>query len=316
MKIRFILSVFFVIAATILVVSIPVSAQVTIGEDDSAISADLTANVTIGGDDAETIVPASDTPDLTASVTIGGDDAEPTAPSVTDSLVGTVTNGGDDDVSNTETPSVPTKIMGSGGGGGGFSGSRIINNNTATIAVTPIQISISAGCPLITSNLLKIGGSNDSADVSRLQSFLKDIEKLDVDVNGTFDAKTESAVKVFQLKYKDEILSPWKATRASGVVYITTSKKINDIACNQPMVLSQSELDIIAAYNPNTTVGATTSSTGPNVQTQPVNPNGVTPTIESGDIIGVGTSSTENVAGVVEAPVLRRFWNFMTGLFR
>lgn len=328
MKIRFILSVFFVIAATLLIIAVPASAQVsvggddvvstettaavTVGSDDAPVSAD-TASVTVGGDDAGPVAPASESADLVGTISIGNDDADATAPTVeSPDLVGSVVNGGDDVA--VETPSTPTNTSTGGSVGGGSRGSRIINPTSgSSVVVTAVKIT-PASCPLITSKILKIGGTNDSADVSRLQSFLKEVEKLDVDVNGTFDAKTESAVKAFQLKYQSEILAPWKATRASGIVYITTSKKINEISCNQPMVLDASELSIIEAYNPTNATSTTNSVEEGSVQ-QP-NSNVTNPNTDSGDvIIGVG-SSTENVASVSNAPVLKRFWNFLTGLFR
>lgn len=102
-------------------------------------------------------------------------------------------------------------------------------------------------CPVVTS-FMKIGIANNKADVTRLQQFLKGMEKADVDVTGMFDQKTEDAVKAFQKKHADEILTPWGATRASGMVYVTTGKKINQVACNQVMTLDQKELKTISGY--------------------------------------------------------------------
>ena len=92
------------------------------------------------------------------------------------------------------------------------------------------------------------GAANDAVQVSKLQAFLKDTEGYDVAVNGSFDQKTEAAVIAFQTKYMSDIMGPWGATKASGTVYITTLKKINQIACNTALNLSVADLSVIDAY--------------------------------------------------------------------
>ena len=74
--------------------------------------------------------------------------------------------------------------------------------------------------------------NNDSIQVIRLQAFLKTFEKFDyVTVNGVFDQATLQAVNEFQLRYKDEILTPWGISQPTGYVYIRTLGKINQILC-------------------------------------------------------------------------------------
>ena len=68
--------------------------------------------------------------------------------------------------------------------------------------------------------------------VIKLQAFLKVFEKFDyVTVNGVFDEATRQAVNEFQLRYKDEILTPWGINQPTGYVYIRTLGKINQILC-------------------------------------------------------------------------------------
>jgi peptidoglycan hydrolase-like protein with peptidoglycan-binding domain len=121
---------------------------------------------------------------------------------------------------------------------------------------------------------MKFGGNNSPTDVAKLQAFLKDSQGLNVTVNGTFDLQTENAVSAFQTKYLSEIMGPWGATQSSGYVYITTLKKINEIACNSTLTLNLSELDIINAYkNQNNQNGsAVGTSTNPNATTTPLIP--------------------------------------------
>jgi len=74
---------------------------------------------------------------------------------------------------------------------------------------------------------------NNPAEVLKLQYFLKKYEKLDVDVNGIFDQKTLGAVNAFQNRYAEDVLKKsWGINFSTGVVFITTKTKINDIVCN------------------------------------------------------------------------------------
>ena len=102
-------------------------------------------------------------------------------------------------------------------------------------------------CPAVTTFMQK-GSENVVAEVANLQSALKNIEHMDVDVNGDYDDKTEAAVMAFQRKYSSEVLAPWGATKPSGIVNITTAKKINQIACLKPLTLDPKELNTINAY--------------------------------------------------------------------
>jgi len=82
--------------------------------------------------------------------------------------------------------------------------------------------------------------------------------------NGIFDQQTENAVRAFQSKYMSDVMGPWGATQSSGYVYITTLKKVNEIACNTSLTLSPSELAIVNAYkdqqNQNSNVTGTPGS--------------------------------------------------------
>ncbi|OHA90451.1 MAG: hypothetical protein A3F53_01625 [Candidatus Zambryskibacteria bacterium RIFCSPHIGHO2_12_FULL_48_10] len=79
---------------------------------------------------------------------------------------------------------------------------------------------------------MRIGANNDPLQVIRLQAFLKAFEKFDyVTINGVFDEVTQMAVMEFQLRYKDDVLTPWGISEPTGYVYITTLGKINQILC-------------------------------------------------------------------------------------
>ncbi|MDB5238680.1 MAG: hypothetical protein JWO00_15 [Candidatus Parcubacteria bacterium] len=115
---------------------------------------------------------------------------------------------------------------------------------------TSTMMTVSVGttsCPIVT-GFLKMGSANNSAEVLKLQTFLKAHEKLDVDATGIFDQKTEAAVEAFQRAYMNDIMGPWGATRATGVVHLTTAKKINQLACGSALTLNGTEMSTISSY--------------------------------------------------------------------
>lgn len=325
MKIRFILSMFAFAALAFLVIVTPLSAQVTNGGEDFTTSTeDTSTSITNGGEDATLVAPVNG--EGYTSINNGSDDAVGINPDATNT---TVNNGGEDTVNVAPTVSsltvtnvndTPVSTTNSGGGSSSSGRRSVVPVKPASVVALSVQ---GLSCPVVTSQLLKVGGSNDSADVTRLQSFLKNVEKLDVEINGTYDAKTEDAVKAFQLKYKDTILAPWKATKASGVAYITTIKKINELACGNQLVITPAELAVIDAYNKkigtNTTVNTSNGTSDNDVigatNNDTQNASGTSVAV-SEEVNASSTDSEENTAAASDAPVLKRFWGFVVGLFR
>ena len=88
-------------------------------------------------------------------------------------------------------------------------------------------------CPSVNfiTRFLRMGADNDPNEVRKLQYFLNTYEGAGLTVSGDFDAATESAVKAFQVKYTADVLAPWGVSEPTGIVYITTSEKINRIYC-------------------------------------------------------------------------------------
>ena len=213
-------------------------------------------------------------------------------------------NGGDGD--NTDNGGSPSSSSGSrsGGRGGGIFIAQTAN----------VVSALDGACPLITT-YMRLGRNNNPVEVSKLQAFLKNREGLDVDVTGTFDLKTDAAVRAFQTKYQNTVLLPWGGPRTSGYVYITTSKKINELACAQPLVLSASELAIINAFR-----ARLSSGTAPDGSIIPTDGSGTT-TPEDGDTMtdgefGSADETDSDVATASRASILSRFWNFIVNLFR
>jgi hypothetical protein len=117
-----------------------------------------------------------------------------------------------------------------GGGGGGGGGSSSGGGSTTSGEVLGVSTATNF-CPFL-SSYMRFGQANDQLEVIKLQAFLKMFEGYDyVNVTGVFDEATHQAVSAFQLKYKDEILTPWGISAPTGYAYIKTIGKINQIVC-------------------------------------------------------------------------------------
>ncbi len=209
---------------------------------------------------------------------------------------GSTSSGNGSSVSSTETSSGSSNMSGRRRSSSGSSGSS---------------------CALI-NTYMRSGAANDSAEVTKLQSFFKNTLGYDVDVNGIFDQKTVTAVKAFQNKYAETIMAPWGITEATGNVYITTLKQINKLACSQPLTLDSSELAIINSYrNGNKSVSGV-NQVGNEVPVKVViDSDANTSTSSSEDNSGNNLEDqSENVATVAKASILGRFWNFVVSLFK
>jgi hypothetical protein len=234
---------------------------------------------------------APSAPSTGDSVSSAGSSA-PSAPSTGDS----VSSAGP-----ASTPTTPPAIV-YGGGGGSFYGGSGSSGGSLPIVLA----SATTSCPLL-SSYLRLGANNDGAEVAKLQIFLKNSQKLDVNITGVFDQKTDTAVRAFQVKYLSDTMGPWGATQSSGYVYITTSKKINEIACNTPLTLNPADLAIINAYKNNLNGGTVTSTTTGtlNASTTPLGPQ-----------VGVNANNGgANTASLVNASIFQRLWNFIKSLF-
>ena len=94
---------------------------------------------------------------------------------------------------------------------------------------------------------LKSGVMNTVGEVVKLQKFLNDVEKIQVQITGKFDSATITAVKVFQSRYASDVLTPWGLSEPTGYVYVTTRAKINQIRCNQGGIKADASLVLAEA---------------------------------------------------------------------
>jgi len=174
---------------------------------------------------------------------------------------------------------------------------------------------MNVSCPVIT-NYMRQGLPNDKAEVTRLQQFLKAQEGFDVDVNGTYDQKTEDAVKAFQKKYADDVLTPWGATRATGTVYITTAKKINQLACAVAMTLNEKELSVIKNYQSGLAIASNhVSLNQPSGQGEDPAVTYTSATAGPDAPQSAGDAMSAEAAAVANASIIGRFWFFLKTLF-
>jgi hypothetical protein len=108
-----------------------------------------------------------------------------------------------------------------------------MNEKISQKFVSPID-NLSLMCPGF-STYLTFGSS--ATEVKLWQAFLNKYNNEQIPLTGYFGPKTQAAVKRFQLKYKDQILTPWKITTPTGRIYQSTRFQANKlIGCTEGRV--------------------------------------------------------------------------------
>ena len=113
------------------------------------------------------------------------------------------------------------------------------------------QVAGASQCELYLDQYLKVESENDELNVMKLQQFLLAAEgHEEVSVTGIFDTITDRAVRLFQEKYRADILDPWGINVPTGYVYYTTQKKINEMYCayTREFPLTDEQQQEIAEY--------------------------------------------------------------------
>ena len=282
-------------------------------DETSAVSDATVAVPQVSGSDSTGAVanpiPDSVPPTVVVPPVSGSDNTGAVANPIPESVPPTA--GGEQNGAVSVTPEVvpvntPAPVGGLGGGSL-YAGSAPISTSSALEAL-PIS------CMLLSDTPMEKGWDNDPNQVTRLQVFLKKAEKLDVTINGIFDQQTEDAVKAFQTKYMDVVMAPWGATRASGIVYITTAKKINQIACRNPLFLLPSELAIINDYQARIASAATGTNLASGSSTSPDQASN-SEMASSSDELGNNGENVSNTAAAGNPSILKRFWKFVVNMF-
>ena len=111
------------------------------------------------------------------------------------------------------------------GGGGGFI-------RPPTIEPKGEVLGASTTCGIYVDKFLKIGlkGNNKEA-VIKVQKFLNQYLNTNLVIDGIFGIKTDAALREFQSKHADKILTPWKLGTPTGIFYLTTQTAVNNIMC-------------------------------------------------------------------------------------
>ncbi len=120
----------------------------------------------------------------------------------------------------------------SGGGGGGGGGPLYgFGGGGGGGPVVQGQV-LGATCGLyMDKHLRKDSPKNDADQVTRLQAFLNKYGFGTFAPTGHFGPRTLAAVNAFQAKYMDDILKPWSIDAPTGLVYLSTLRKINLMEC-------------------------------------------------------------------------------------
>jgi hypothetical protein len=88
-----------------------------------------------------------------------------------------------------------------------------------------------ASCVATITEYMRMGQTNNPEQVKLLQEFLNTELGLELEVSGEFDRPTLDAVKEFQIKYSEEVLTPWGIFDSTGYAYKTTLRMIQMIMC-------------------------------------------------------------------------------------
>jgi len=150
--------------------------------------------------------------------------------------------------------------MGPGNGNNNSNNNNNNNSNSNTISnnllnaytLNDIKNEVSnaggyCGKYLTTRNSISVGKNNDIVAVKKIQIFLNIYQNANLPIDGTYDAIDEQAVRDFQSKYMKEILLPWGYYDSTGVVYITTTAKINAIVCGTE--IEYPDLGLVAQFS-------------------------------------------------------------------
>lgn len=280
-------------------VSVSVSVPSTTDSGNSAVSAPSTTNQGNSGTTASV-----STPSTTDQGNSAVSSSNTSTPSTTDQGNSAVSSN-----PNTSSSSNGGSSSRSNGGSSSRSGGR--SGSVSYVAGIPVN---NSGCPYITS-YMKMDNVNDSTQVTKLQTFLKINERLNLDINGKFDKKTHDAVMAFQTKYANDILLPWGGAKATGHVFYTTQKKINELVCKTPVTLTSGQLKAIEAFKSGKNEEAVKAETanGDIIINSDSNSSSTPVVVPE---VGKNTSTSDTqTASAVKVSVGSKVWSFVKWLF-
>lgn len=224
-------------------------------------------------------------------------------------------NGGATANTNSNTPSSgsPSNTSaghggtshGGGGGGGSYAAPAVVASSSVTIA------SSSATCAPYLTGFIGNKFTSSTSEITKLQQFLKTNLNIPLELTGTYDENTVIAVKAFQIKYAGDILTPWGVQTPSGMIYMSSLRKINSLACGINLPVTSNELAATTAFRngpkPQTQIVAPAAPTTPAAST--------TPSTVNDELYGSAKTpdATANTASAVSS-VPERIYNFFSGI--
>ncbi len=127
---------------------------------------------------------------------------------------------------------------GGGGSNGPISGTSFGGPVGQVAGASTSLPELPAGCDALIHTYMRKGKKNDAAEVKLLQTFLNTHMNAGLPVSGVFGSMTDKAVRAFQQKYAEQVLTPWGLNAPTGFVYRTTQRWVNLMHCkdlNIPM---------------------------------------------------------------------------------
>jgi len=186
----------------------------------------------------------------TATSTSGSQDVAPTTTTVYSITCSNNTDSATSTAQVTVNPTVVDDGGNGGGGGGGGGGGRRSSGGGSRRSSGGDVLGETVSCDYL-KDYLHINWQNNPAEMIKLQVFLKELEGFNnLVVTSVFDQQTFDAVAIFQVRYQDDILTPWGYADGefTGFVYILTKKKINEIVCNKAFPLNAAQEEEIEQF--------------------------------------------------------------------
>jgi hypothetical protein len=197
----------------------------------------------------------------------------------------------------------------SGTGGSGTRTNRFSAQGNPTVLGVSTDI-----CEPYLTTTIRPNKENDTAEVLKLQTFLRDLEgHTNLEITGVYDNATQQAVAEFQKKYQDEVLRPWGLPLPTMVVYYTTRKMVNEIHCEftREFPLSadqQAEIDRYRSeggsyYQPQGNTGGNSTGSVLGTVTDAI-------TTTTGEVAEQAVAAVNNATNVTDG-----FWQQLGGFF-
>jgi hypothetical protein len=149
------------------------------------------------------------------------------------------------------TPTAPPPIISGGGGGGSGGGYYVLPFPPATTTVMTVSPRVTTktiltyngstcSSRIALSGPVDLGLKNDPTDVKKLETFLDTYEGEKLPIDDKYDMSDFLAVKKWQLKYKNNILTPMRLKKPTGTVYTSSMRQIErqtTATCGQQVVV-------------------------------------------------------------------------------